>query len=107
MTSMSASGAGIETITASRSRFRLRLAQFDDEISMAKVQERQQFGEQVRLERRNDVELQLAFEQPAAMAGEINKVGHGPGHDFFDRHPSKREPVYVGLTFDLATVGVK
>jgi hypothetical protein len=29
-------------------RFRLRLAQFDYEISMAKVQERQQFGEQGR-----------------------------------------------------------
>jgi hypothetical protein len=28
-----------------------------------------------KVERRNDVELQLAFEQPAAMASEINKVG--------------------------------
>ena len=47
---------------------------------MAKMQERQQFGQQVRPKRWNDAELQLAFEQLAAMAGEINKVAGGGQH---------------------------
>ena len=89
MTSISTSGAGIESTGVAAAighgveftgdqfldqRFRLRLAQFDDEIRMAEVQERQQFGEQVGPERWNDAELQLPFEQLAAMTGKINEV---------------------------------
>ncbi|MGC2785231.1 MAG: hypothetical protein WA397_15655 [Roseiarcus sp.] len=84
-------------------RFRLRLAQFDDEIRIAEMQKRQQFGQQIGPERRNDAELQLAFEQPAAMTGEVNEVAGGGQHliaplghqkaEFSQRRVHGRSPV--------------
>jgi len=58
------------------------LAQFDDQIRIARLQSRKNLRQQIGRERRNDAEFQPAREDTAAVAGEINKVACRREHPF-------------------------
>ena len=59
----------------------------------------------VELRRDNDIALSELCEQGTAFRPLMDR--DGPGHAFFDRHTSEREPVHVGIPLNLAALHVE